>query len=148
MDLKSLQQADEADVEIVHPVTGKKLGIAITVYGIDSPIARAAQNKLTNKRLARGARGLRGKVTAEEIDAETLEYLASLTKRWKGVEDGGHVVAFSMEAAVDIYQRFPWLRKQIDEAVGDRELFFPTSAPASAQPSKPFSSSSGQTTEG
>lgn len=110
---------------LVHPATRQALLDAETgeqyyllLAGQDSDIWKKAQRKITNKRLANRNRA---KVTAEELEDENLEVLASCTLGWgpKMVLDG-ITLEFSLSNVLKVYRRLPWAREQADEFISDR----------------------------
>lgn len=130
MDLAQLDTTaaanEGADIELLHPTTGAPLGVLITVCGTDSDAYRQALRERQNKRLRNAKRG-GATLTAEEIEAEALDLLVRCTSGWTGVELDGKPVAFTREAARDLYRRFRWIREQVDTAIEDRANFLPPS---------------------
>lgn len=122
-------------VEIRNPITHQpmtdKAGSTayIEVYSADSEPARKAERAAIDRRLA--VRG-RTKVTAAEIEAERIGYLAAITTGWHLVDFQGQPidVEFSAETAKELYSsgEFAWIRDQVDEFVGDRANFMKPSS--------------------
>jgi hypothetical protein len=123
--LDTAKASDEgAELELRHPKTGEVLGGPVIILaGPDSEIVRGAQRKLTNKRL----KGRRTKVDAEMIEDEQLEVLALSTLGWRDIACDGAVLPCSKENAKMLYGRFPWIREQVDEFVGERGNFIKSS---------------------
>lgn len=99
----------------------------IDVYSSDSEIARKHQRIITNRRLA--MRG-RGKLTAGEIESESIELLVVLTAGWGSIAKDGTKTPdpdFSEQAARELYSnpRNAELRGQVDEFAADRGNFSP-----------------------
>lgn len=132
------------DIKIYHPGTMVDLGITINVLGKDSDefqkISRAQSKKRMSKMNRGGFRVQNVMIPPEEIEADGLELLAKCTKSWKTVavkdKDGnklepaketilvaGKEIEFSYDNALMIYERFPWIKEQVDAAVGDRANF-------------------------
>lgn len=113
------------DVEIYHPGTNEDLGIKIHVLGKDSDEFQKVSRAQTKKRLAKLNKGgfRAGSIPTEEIEQDGLELLAACTVSWSGVVIGGKEVTCSRESAVELYERFPWIREQVDTAIGDRANF-------------------------
>lgn len=107
-------------LEVLHPVTGERLGISINLVGADSAKFKAARNAQIRKRI-----GKRGLTDPEVLDDDDARLLAACTLDWSGVEMNGQSVEFSEKAAFDLYKRFPWLREQAAAFVGDRANFLP-----------------------
>jgi hypothetical protein len=59
----------------------------------------------------------------EEIEANGLELLAKCTKSWIGVVIDSKEIEFSYDNVLMIYERFPWIKEQVDQAIGDRANF-------------------------
>ena len=125
------------EVELYHPATNEDLGIFITVLGKDSDTFQKISRQQNKKRMDRMSKnGFRaGKVSApsqEELDADNLEILASCSVSWRTVEGdeesetilfNGEALAFSISAAKKLYSARPWIKEQIDIAIGDRANF-------------------------
>jgi hypothetical protein len=115
-----------AEVNIYHPGTRADLGISIRVVGQDSTQFRKISAEQNRRRIARATKGGSFKLnvfTPEEIESDKCKLLAACTLGWKGVVEGGKEIPFSVSAAEDLYERFSWIREQVDEAIGDRALF-------------------------
>ena len=120
------------DVKIYHPGTLVDLGIVINVLGKDSDEFQKVSRSQSKKRMAKmtkgGFRAQSMTPPPEEIEADGLDLLAKCTKSWKqgdknAITLDGKELEFSYGAAVVIYTRFPWMKEQIDIAVGDRANF-------------------------
>lgn len=117
-----------AEIELKHPVTMEPLGAFVTVLGKDSDIFRQAFRRKVNAKLARDAMAKkRGKdvepPTVEDSEADGLDLLVACTTGWRGLTDGGEPLEYSPEAARNLYTRAPWIRLQVDEAIGDLANF-------------------------
>ena len=133
MDLSNLDTVALADkgivVELRHPADGSKLEndkgqpMTITVVGSDSAIykgelkARVRQVSMNKKR------------KDEPLDLDDMEkkgatLLAKCTLGWSGLQMGGKDLAFSHQAAVDLYTSYPWIKEQVDAVVADRANLF------------------------
>ena len=120
-DLASLDSAAKADdgaaLEVLHPVSGEKLGMVIRLAGADSTVHRKATAAIANRR-AKG--GFRRTINLDDLQTESIEVLARCTLGWSGVVLDGKDVPLSKEAAVTLYTRFPWLREQVETFISDR----------------------------
>ena len=124
------------DVRIYHPGTNEDLDIIINVLGKDSDEFQKVSRAQSKKRLAKMTKGgFRQNQPApiEEIEQDGLQLLAACTKSWSGVVIEGKEIAFNLDNAVMIYERFPWLKEQVDTAIGDRANFIK----GSSKPSLP-----------
>jgi len=123
-DLSKLDTAAAADdgatLHILHPFTGERIGMSIVVAGTDSDRYRTARNAMLRKSMRR-----RTPADPEQLLADDAHLLAASTISWSGAVMDGKEVPFSEQAAFDLYQRFPWLREQVAEFMGDRANFFP-----------------------
>ena len=120
-DLASLDSAakaeDGAELEVLHPISGEKLGIAIRLAGTDSAVHRKATTAIASRR-TKG--GFRRNINLDDLQAESIEILARCTLGWSGVVLDGKDVPPSKEAAAALYTRFPWLREQVETFISDR----------------------------
>lgn len=103
----------------------EKTPMTIGVIGADSDEAIKTRRGNTNRRLQAGARA---KVTAEGLEAQDANYLATLTKRWNITLDG-EKPALSKAKAVELYSnpRLAFIREQVDTAIGERATFLKAS---------------------
>lgn len=102
--------------------------VTLTLLGVDSDAYRKATRKNMNKRFARRNPG---KITAEELEVESLEVLAACTAAWSGIisRDGKDVPCNPANAKA-LYEAAPELRDQVDRFINDRANFLQTSATA------------------
>ncbi len=124
---------DGVPMEVVHPETGQVLrdadgkALTITVLGEDSEVYQAHERQSTNRRLKQAQRGRRGGMTAEQIQAETLELVVACTVGWSGIVYEGAALPFSATNARKLYTALPWLRRQVEQFMGDAGNFFGSS---------------------
>ena len=134
MDLATIDTVKGAnagfDVKIYHPGTNEDIGVNIRVLGKDSDefqrISRAQKKRHMDKLTKGGFRG--ANIPLESIEQDAIDLLASLTKGWKQEDKStitldGEELACTKENAVAVYERFPWIKEQIDAAIGDRANF-------------------------
>jgi len=119
---------DGCDVNIYHPGTMVDLDITINVLGKDSDEWMKNQYAAQRKYQAKVTKGgYRSSVSLlpdpEEVARRDRELLAKCTRSWSGVELDGKELEFSTDNAVMVYERFPWVKEQIDIAIGDRANF-------------------------
>jgi hypothetical protein len=131
MDLATLEPtADSVPVPLRHPTTNERLTsdegapITISIVGMDSEQFRTRHRAIINRRLNAGKKV---KVTAEEIEAESIDTIAACITGWQYVELDGKILEFSRANAKTLLTRLPWLREQLDEAIADRANFLKTS---------------------
>jgi len=127
MDLSNLETQASSILTIMHPANevpllgGDNAPVTFSLLGIDSDEYRASQRVITNKRLSRKNKF---KITAEQLELETIEVLAACTVSWSdNFEVDGFAYHFSKENAKALYERFPWVREQVDEFIGERANF-------------------------
>lgn len=93
--------------------------VAITLLGPDSKVFKSCQRAAQNRRLKKR----KVKITAEELDSESLEQIVSCTVGWSGIVVDGQALECNRENARALYTRFGWIREQADEFIGDRANF-------------------------
>jgi len=120
---------DTTDVELVHPKTGEVLTndddspMVITVHGPYSSHYKAVTHAQQNKRLTKAQRmGGKMTLTAEELEASSLDLLVKCTADWKITLDKG-LEKFSEDKVRQVYAEYPWVREQIDAVFGDTRAF-------------------------
>jgi len=125
------------DVNLYNPSTNEDIGIIVTVLGKDSDVFNKISKQQNKKRMDRLSKnGFRaGKVASpsqDEVEADNIELLASCSTGWKTVDGKDSKdsipidkkdLPFSIENAKAVYARFPWIKEQIDVAIGDRANF-------------------------
>ena len=115
------------DVQIYHPGTMVDLGIKINVLGKDSDEFQKVSRSQSKKRMAKmtkgGFRAQNLTPPPEEIEQDGLELLAKCTKDWLLVVIDGKDIECNYENALMVYERFPWIKEQVDTAIGDRSNF-------------------------
>jgi len=117
---------DGFNVSIYHPGTNEDLDISISVLGKDSDLFQKISRSQNKKRMAKMTKGgfrNTSPVPIEEIEQDGIELLAACTTGWTGVIIDGKEIPFSADNAAMLYKRFPWIKEQVDVAVGDRANF-------------------------
>lgn len=120
LDTKPAANAGRA-IELRHPATRAPLGIFVDVVGVDSDLYRRA----IRERQLRRSEDEVSELTPERMEEENLDLLATCTTGWRGMVLDGQAVEFSPVNARMIYERFPWIRDQVDRGIGDRSVFLP-----------------------
>ena len=116
-----------AELQVRDPISGQPLEangqpVIIQLAGEDSDAYRRAERGAINRRLEGRQRG---KVTAEDLEAETISSLAAVTLGWSNVRLDGQELLFNQANARALYRRFRWLREQVNEFVATRANFLP-----------------------
>lgn len=133
MDLKNIGTTKETtSVTLYHPVTSEALlnddntEMTITVHGPYSKKYKALSNSQGNRRLQKAQRtGGKMNLTVEEIEASSMELLVKCVSSWNVTLDGEQPDC--KEAKVrEVFESMPWLKEQVDAAVGDAQAFLET----------------------
>lgn len=130
MDLSELdtrKAAEEgAKLQLRHPVDDtpltddKGVPITITVVGSDSQTFKRAMHAQADRRMAKANRR---NMTMQSIEDEGINLLVAATTGWFGIIVDGKAMPFSGDNAHTLYDRFPWIREQVNVFVGDRANF-------------------------
>lgn len=128
MDLSEIKPSAHV-LDILHPGTGEETGLKIELVSMDDERVKKVQRKWQNAALQRTKRNK--KITAEEVEARSNEILAAAMvgivygkdangkeATWKGEQP--KLTAKLKDEMLSV----EWLRRQIDEALGDSEAFF------------------------
>lgn len=124
-----ISAASEAGVvvEIVRPGSAGPImtpdgPMSVTVAGEQSERFQKARRSAANRRLAMKGRS---KLTIEELEEEALDSLCKCVLAWNGFYKAGVQLAsdYTNVRAILANPGYVWLRKQIDEAVGDEANF-------------------------
>lgn len=138
MDLSTLEPTtDSVSVPLRHPTTNEKLfwedepgqpdkskPVTVNIVGMDSEAFRTRHRAIINKRLNAGKKA---KITAEEIESESIDTIAVCITGWQHVGLDKKPLEYSRANAKVLLTRLPWLREQLDEAIADRANFLKTS---------------------
>ena len=112
-----------AELEVLDPVTGEAVGVYITLAGADSAVHRKAAVNASKRRL-NSQKGFRNKgFDLEKMQEESIEIFAACTLSWRGVQVDGALLPCSRDNAIKMYTRFPWLREQVEQFIGDRSAY-------------------------
>lgn len=117
------------ELVIKHFQTGEPVGITLRVHGADSAAYRDCMRRQQRQIADRMAKNRKLRLTVDEMEANGLELLAAVTIGWSPFDLDGKDFPWSEENAAALYRRFPWIRDQVDEFVGDRANFLPRSEP-------------------
>jgi hypothetical protein len=115
-------------IELISPADQSSTGIFITMLGRDSDVFDQAVNEQidTANRLAALLRA-RGKTvppkTQVQIEKDQAELIVACVVDWENMVVDGDEVPYSVSAALGLLERFPWIRKQLDDAIGDVASF-------------------------
>lgn len=127
-DIGSLAIQESTVVHLTHPATDAKLyadaagkeAITITVASTSSRAYRQAVNAMNNRALKRGNK----KATAEQQRDEGIELLTACCISSENlVHNGSPVNTDAAFRALLGDDKFSWIKNQVDEALGNVELF-------------------------
>ena len=109
-------------------------GLSIVVAGPDSARAQAAREALHDE-LVQAQRLT--PLSPAELSTQGAKFLAMLTIGWSPkVKVNGEEFDYSEANALKIYERYRFIRQQVDAAAGNRAAFMPASPGSSATPSE------------
>jgi len=114
---------------VVHPSTGRYVGLTVELAHISDPRFKAIERQLTDKALTKRARGKVPK--AEELDDNRTKLLSTVIFGfiWENDADGkpgsfgGEQLKFN-PTNVETLLSVDWIRDQIDEALAEQSNFF------------------------
>jgi hypothetical protein len=117
---------DTTTITLFHPATGKDLlnadgtPMTVTVHGPYSERYKTVLRDQQQRRMTDMTRAAaRTNMTPEEIDAFAQELMTRCIEDWSLTLEGDDKLPFSAEAATTVLAEFPWLRDQINAAIGD-----------------------------
>jgi hypothetical protein len=125
-DLSALAESGY-EFEVTHPDTGDGLGGFITVRGTRSKIVEQYNRKIANEQIrAENAQKVKGKEkvrTVEELIDDLNKMAAIRVISWRNITDQGVELEFSREKAVELFEKYDWIRTQVMEASNESEKF-------------------------
>jgi len=114
---------EAAWVTILHPRTFEPTPIRIKLAGADSDLYKKAERRVRNRNVSLLKKSKNG-LSAEIVEASAMEMLLGATLDWEGVTWGGAPLECTPENARMLYDKFGFIRDQVDEFIGDRNNFF------------------------
>ena len=127
MDISNIVAAPRT-IDIKHPFSGALVGLRVTLRPDSSDEVVAAKRKLINERLQNDV-----KPTAERIEQNAFALLESAISDWEWQGELNFEGAKPELNAVNlrkVLKRLPWVKDQIDIALGNDASFFENSANA------------------
>lgn len=110
-------------IEILHPATSEPTGLKVSLLPMSDDKIESVRRKQLNRRL----NSRNTKVTAEQLEAESMELLiASITGwEWSGTASfQGEKPEFTPDNVRRVMKAAKWVRDQIDREAGYAEAFF------------------------
>lgn len=112
-----------ATLHLLDPIHGDELfngdvPMTITVYGMESEIA-----KNTMKRRAQKQLNSRSKQNIDETIEFNTQFLAKLITGWTGINENNEPLEYSRENAAELLRKYAWVREQVDAFVTERSNF-------------------------
>lgn len=98
--------------------------VTITLLGRDSDVWRRAERAALDRRVNTRKKT----VQSADLERDALEALVAVTVGWSGIVLDGNALDCTPPNVRRVYERFRWVREQVDEFVGDRANFLPASA--------------------
>lgn len=130
MDISNfIPKTDTVDVELTNPVDGNKMTnedgstMVITMYLPHSKVYKEVRHAQTNRRIQASQKKGGKTITAEEIEAETVELLVKTTAGWNITYKEQHLKKFDEGVAKEIYEIAPFIAEQLYEGVAEADLF-------------------------
>lgn len=124
MDINEIKPTDRT-IDIVHPATGDKLGITVTILSIKDPELKEIKRKMTDERLRLEQRGKTFKAREIESNTNILLFKAMRDWSWEGEATfKGEKPEFNRKNVLEVLEELEWLRDQIDAEVSDEKAFF------------------------
>lgn len=132
--LKSIKPKTR-EVPIVHPETGRPVGLVFVIQSMMSSKVEAQNRRNLDERL----KSRKGTVTAAQIDQQAISLLVAAVSDWRWELDdtgqqadwGGSQLPCTPENVRTVLADpdAVWIRRQVDEAVSDDASFFRTEVP-------------------
>jgi hypothetical protein len=126
------QREEEGTLVPVKSVTGEvqydgegdaTKPVTIRVVGTYSKTYRRASFALRER-----VRKFRTTRTSEQQDQHAIELIADCLLGWEGITNGGQPFPFTRDNAIALLTNCPWVREDVEAAMGDHERFFSTSS--------------------
>lgn len=120
---------DGLRVEIRHPVTGEKLGMAVTVASYQSERVKKVQRKLANAAMREQRRNPKKAATVDEVEDKAHDLMCAAVLSWEGFERDGKELPCTPEnvRAVITSPDLFFISEQIDRAAEDQQAFLTAS---------------------
>ena len=115
------EREDEGTVVQVKDENGDtQEGVTITVAGTYSSRYRRA----TDAQRERMLKSRRASLTGEQLNRQQLELVAACIISWEGFTAEGKPYPLTKENAVALLDNAPWIREEVESAMGDHSAYF------------------------
>jgi hypothetical protein len=129
-DLLNIGKTKEtSDVVLYNPVNSEILTnedgseMTITIHGPYSKRYKSISHAQQNRRLQKAQRtGGKLNLSAEEIESSALDLLVKCVDAWT-ITLGGEQPACTEAKVREVFTDLPWVREQVDAALGDAQAF-------------------------
>ncbi len=108
MDITEFAQSDTCELDILHPITGKKTDIKVEVHSMDSKQYRKAMAAVKDEK---------------DPALNNVKILAMMTTGWKNISYKGKKLNYSQKNAIKIYVDGPWIANQVEAGIFNRVNF-------------------------
>ena len=129
---------DTTTITLFHPATGAdllnadKTPMTVTLHGPYSERYKSVLREQQQKRVMdtpRSGNGRPAAMTTDEIEAASNELLMRCIEDWAITLEGDEKLPFTPENAEPVLKEFPWLRDQLNIAMGNVAGFLEPSKP-------------------
>jgi len=117
---------DTTVVTIYHPATGKpllnadKTEMTVTLHGPYSTLYKTVLREQQQKRMSDAPRAARMTLDADEIESMSNDLLLRCVEAWNITLEGDKKLPdYTRDAGAKIFAEFPWLRDQLQTAMGN-----------------------------
>jgi fumarylacetoacetate (FAA) hydrolase family protein len=124
MELSKLKPNPTTTLELVHPDPEQNpTGVVLTLAGRDSAEVKAVLASITARHIAAQRKGVKA-AKQEDIEADAIRLLAAAVLGWEGLTENGEPLPCTPENVTTLLTDYAWVRRQVDEAIGNDALFF------------------------
>lgn len=116
---------DTTTITLYHPATRKPLlnadstPMTITVHGPYSERYKNVIREQQQRRMNDMTRGDGGNMTPEEVEALSNDLLLRCVEDWHLTLEGDTTLPYTPDAVEGVMTEFPWLRDQVNTAMGN-----------------------------
>ena len=116
MKLSKLRHNPSIEIELTNAP-----GLFVTLASRDSSEVKKVTEKLVDRRLSMMKKGRTP--TASDLEADTKATLTAAILALRDETGDGDPMVFSPETVAELVE-IPWVRRQLDDALGNDQLFF------------------------